>query len=257
MSPLLRRALPILITAAIGSAPVSAGPPEDRCERSGEILYVLLAPGGGEILVGDGGVIVVRVNGAEQNCEGANGQNVSFIVVNGTDGDDGFLLDQSGPGGPLPHDILWNVDLRLGSDRFLLRGPPGKDHVDIGTMPEDDSTVDVLDTDGNGHPNVDLRRVEVMEHLPNGGSDRVVGTHAGSAGRTAGGGEMGSARLPLVLKGGPGTDTLIGGLANDTLVGGTKADTLKGGKARDLLKGGSGDDRCSGGPGKDRERGCV
>lgn len=76
-------------------------------------------------------------------------------------------------------------------------------------------------------------------------------------------------RLPCVIKGGVGNDTLIGGMnkdqifgevgddvitgnaGNDFLIGGPGKDTINGGDGDDLLDGGDGDDTLIGGPGYD------
>ena len=57
--------------------------------------------------------------------------------------------------------------------------------------------------------------------------------------------------MPVVLRGGDGTDTLIGGNGDDRLWGGTGSDDLLGGPGADWLIGGPGADRLSGGAGDD------
>lgn len=66
--------------------------------------------------------------------------------------------------------------------------------------------------------------------------------------------------IPVTIRGGAGSDTLIGGngpdrllggAQNDRLVGGGGPDLLIGGPGRDVLIGGPGDDVLRGGPGRD------
>jgi Ca2+-binding RTX toxin-like protein len=257
--PLLRTTVLILVALLLPTSAAGAGPPPpDGCEQTGTALFVEMVPGGEAFLyLISGGLIVLVRDGQEQDCDGATKDNTNFINVQGADGKETFLVDQGGPGGPFPPEIVWNVDLGIGADLFRFRGTPGVDRINIGTWQQGNNTIDVVDIDGDGQPNMDLHGVEGMERLASGGNDRVSGTPSGGSNREAGGApSMGPTRIPLTLKGGPGKDKLTGGLENDTLVGGSKDDTLKGGKGKDLLKGGGGDDRCSGGPGRDTERGC-
>jgi len=227
----------------------------EGCERMGNWVRITLSSTG-VASVGNGGEIVVLLNGVQQDCEGATNEDTNLITVQGTDQGDRFLMDQSGVGGPFRTQITWRVDLGIGVDRFQIRGTPKADVINFGTWQVGNNTIDVIDTNGDGSPNIDLFGVEVMERTPSGGNDRVSGTPPGGAKRTSEGAAMGPARIPLTLKGGKGNDRLTGGLANDTLVGARGNDRLKGGKGNDKLKGGPGDDTCNGGPGKDTERGC-
>jgi len=227
----------------------------DGCELVGNWLQITLSSTG-MASVGNGGDIVVELNGVQQDCEGATNDGTNLITVQGTDQGDRFLMDQSGAGGRFRPQITWRVDLGIGTDRFQLRGTPMADVINFGTWQVGNNTVDVIDTDGDGSPNMDIFGVERMERTQSDGNDRVSGTPSGGAKREAEEAAMGPARIPLTLKGGKGNDRLTGGLANDTLVGAQGNDRLKGGKGKDRLKGGPGKDACNGGPGKDTERGC-
>jgi hypothetical protein len=72
---------------------------------------------------------------------------------------------------------------------------------------------------------------------------------------------IGKRRIPTLLAGGAGNDTLLGGWGEDTLDGGNGDDLLRGGRAddqlfgrngRDRLDGGTGQNFLSGGDGRDR-----
>src|SRR5262249_52029815 len=54
-------------------------------------------------------------------------------------------------------------------------------------------------------------------------------------------------RVPAVIRGGPGNDTIRGGAGNDRIYGGPGNDILYGGAGNDFLDGGKGDDRLDGG----------
>ena len=60
-----------------------------------------------------------------------------------------------------------------------------------------------------------------------------------------------ASRIPVVLDGGRGNDTLEGGEGDDRLIGGAGNDTLEGGEGDDKLIGGAGDDSLDGGAGFD------
>ncbi|MGH2686919.1 MAG: hypothetical protein ACRDJP_15760 [Actinomycetota bacterium] len=253
---MLRGGVPILVALLFPTTSVSAGPPPDTCQRTGGFLRIMLGGGRtGYLAVTESQAFLWLLDGEEQDCDGATNDNISIVSVEGTDANQTFLVDNSGPGGPFRREINWGVDLGAGIDAFQFRGTPQADLIYFGTWQQGNTIVDVVDTDGDGQPNMDINQVESMTRLPSGGNDRVSGSFRGTN-RGTEGTSMGPARLPLTLKGGPGKDKLTGGLEDDTLVGGSKNDTLKGGKGKDLLKGGGGDDRCAGGPGKDRERGC-
>jgi Ca2+-binding RTX toxin-like protein len=95
--------------------------------------------------------------------------------------------------------------------------------------------------------------VERVELRSFGGNDRIGVSGSGYA---VAGPHLESARLPLILKGGPGHDELTGGIRNDREVGGTGNDDLSGGPGNDLLSGGPGTDTCRGGAGADTRLSC-
>jgi len=252
----LRHVVVPLVVATMAATPVTAGPSADGCERSGANVQITLSSTGVARL-GPGGAFEVFLNGVQQDCEGATNESTQFVDVLGTGQRDRFLIDQNGTGGRFRVEVIWRVDLGEGNDLIQLRGTPKADRYNIGTWQVGNTLVDVIDTDGDGTPNIDLFGTERMMRLQSGGNDVVSGMPKPGTNRSTGSGAtMGPARIPLTLKGGPGKDRLTGGNAGDLLVGGAKDDTLKGGKGKDTLKGGGGNDRCKGGPGKDKERGC-
>jgi Ca2+-binding RTX toxin-like protein len=59
-------------------------------------------------------------------------------------------------------------------------------------------------------------------------------------------------RVPVIVDGGAGNDTIVGGAAADILLGGTGNDRIDGNSGDDLIHGGAGDDAISGRSGNDR-----
>jgi Ca2+-binding RTX toxin-like protein len=114
-----------------------------------------------------------------------------------------------------------------------------------------------VDTNGQGNPNIEVINVQRVEIRSFGSNDQ---SGVSGSGFQATGFQFFPARLPLILKAGPGNDELTGGIKNDTEMAGPGNDELKGGKGPDTLKGQGGSDRlngnagsdtCNGGPGAD------
>jgi Ca2+-binding RTX toxin-like protein len=216
------------------------------------------------IYVDTGDEIKLKTDATVHDCGAATTGNTSQILVNGSPANDIFQIDQDGPGGNFPHNgKLWGINLGTGSDNDLVRilGRPGVDRVYVNKLVNNTGSHDVIDTNGDGNPNIDLLGVERVSLTSFGGNDHLGVGGSGYAGPAAlGSFQLKPARLPLILQSGPGSDELRGGTKNDKLIGGGGHDDAKGGAGNDLLKGGSGNDdldgdagtdTCKGGPGSD------
>jgi Ca2+-binding RTX toxin-like protein len=136
-------------------------------------------------------------------------------------------------------------------------GRPGADRVYVNKLIQGPNTFDVIDTNGDGDPNVDLVDVERVEIRSFGGNDHIGVSGYGSS---LGPFTLGPARVPLTLKAAGGNDELTGGSKADTALGAGGKDDLSGGASNDVLRGGpgnddldgdAGNDTCVGGPGSD------
>ena len=217
----------------------------------------------GRLFVATSDQIKLQIGATVHDCGAATTANTNFIIVAGTPGNDILLIDQDGPGGSFPHDTkLWGIDLGTGNDLVSVLGRPAVDRVYVNLLVQNDGTkADVIDTNGDGNPNVDLAGVERVLLRSFGGNDHIGASGSGYAGPSVlGSFQLKPARLPLTLQSGPGADELRGGKKNDRAVGGGGNDDAKGGAGNDLLKGGSGNDHldgdagtdtCKGGPGSD------
>jgi len=219
------------------------------------------------IYVGTGDEIQLKIGSTVHDCGAATTGNTNFVIVTGTPGNDTFQIDQDGPGGGFPHNTkLWGINLGTGNDLVRILGGPGVDRVYVNKLVNNNGSFDVIDTNGDGDPNIDLSGVERVSLRSFGGNDHIGAGGSGYAGPSVlGSFQLKPARLPLTLQSGPGGDELWGGRKNDTAVGGGGNDDAKGGAGNDLLKGGSGNDHldgdagtdtCKGGPGSDTSVQC-
>lgn len=204
------------------------------------------------IYVGANEQIRARFDATPHNCNATTSEALHFNI-GGSNGADVFQIDQDGPGESFPHSRDWSIDLAGGPDVVRILGRPAGDRVYVNKLVEGSSSFDVIDTNGDGQPNIDLFGVERVELRSFGGNDRIGVSGSGYA---VAGPHLESARLPLILKGGPGHDELTGGIRNDREVGGTGNDDLSGGPGNDLLSGGPGTDTCRGGAGADTRLSC-
>jgi Ca2+-binding RTX toxin-like protein len=259
-----------VILVALGAvAPVLlTGPPASATftcfyDSNNDTVFVsfdVVNPATVTLFVDTGGEIKLRENGTTFDCQDATTANTVQVIVDGTDGNEIFQIDQGGPGGPFPHTKYWGVDMMGGDDVVRVLGTSGVDRVYVNKLVNNvGQTFDVIDTNGDGNPNIDLRSVKRVEIRSYGGNDRI-GVSGYSAIGPLGGFQLFPSRLPLTLKAGGGSDQLTGGIKNDTAIGGGGNDDLSGGNGNDLLKGGSGNDdldgdagtdTCIGGPGAD------
>jgi Ca2+-binding RTX toxin-like protein len=210
------------------------------------------------LFVDTGGEIKLKENGTTFDCGSATTANTVQVIVTGTAANEAFQIDQGGPGGPFPHTKYWGVDMMGGDDVVRVLGTSGVDRVYVKKLVDMGQTFDVIDTNGDGNPNVDLESVKKVEIRSYGGNDRIGVSGYSEVGPL--GFQLYPARLPLTLKAGGGSDQLTGGTKADTAIGGGGNDDLSGGGNNDLLKGGTGNDdldgdagtdTCIGGPGAD------
>lgn len=260
MRPVGRRVLVGIAAAATLLGSVATGPPAIatgvRCEHAVPVLNVDISVPA-TIFVAAGDEIKVRTNAKVFDCGTATTGNTSDILVAGSSGADTFQVDQDGPGGSFPHSTLWDIDLKMGDDIARVLGRPVVDRVSVHKVVAGPNILDMIDTNAQGNPNIEVINVQRVEIRSFGGSDRigVVRSDVQAAGF-----QLFPARLPLILKSGPGNDDLVGGIRNDTETAGPGNDDLKGGKGPDILRGqggsdhmngGLGSDTCLGGPGSD------
>ena len=121
-----------------------------------------------------------------------------------------------------------------GTNALIVRGTSGDDQITIGTARGRRLVVSL-----NGTPlaTVDARGVSRVIVYALGGNDHVELHRA--------------VRLPGMLDGGAGDDTLLGGRGHDALSGGDGNDTLTGNAGHDVLIGGAGLDTLAGHVGTD------
>jgi Ca2+-binding RTX toxin-like protein len=200
---------------------------------------VLAGGGGGDSLVGgDGtdvadystalGAVTVNPNGAADDGEAGEGDNVAGDVESANGGGDNDTLIGNGGDGVL-NGGAGNDTLDGSGGADTLIGGPGLDAASYAsrTAPV---AVDLSVPGGDG---------EAGEN-DNVASD-VEGVIGGAAGDT--------------LTGNAGPNTLIGGAGRDALSGGGDSDKLVGGSDNDILSAGDGDDILSGDEGNDTLRG--
>jgi Ca2+-binding RTX toxin-like protein len=243
-----RRALPPLLLLAV----LAMGPPASatgvRCDYAAPVLTVNISVPA-TIFVTAGDEIKVRTSTKVFDCGSATTGNTSDVEVGGSSAADTFQIDQNGPGGSFPHMKQWDIDLGMGSDVVRVLGRPVLDRVYVNKAVIGSNTFDTIDTNGDGNPNIDLINIQRVEIRSFGGNDQIG--VSGSGYQASGLIDLFPARLPLILKSGPGNDNLTGGIKNDTAVAGAGNDDLKGGKGADTLKGQGGADHMNGGPGND------
>lgn len=190
-----------------------------------QVLSVTLAPADGVTLsVGDGDTILVD----DVACAtiGAGEQPASAVLVVGTEtADETVAVSQRGIGGPFPFNFRFDVRLGGGaSDEVTILGG-------------DEGETFTFDGSGmHGSLQTSLSGVEVLE-LDAGGGDDTADANGIDA-------DTGSLDLPVTIRGGPGTDTLVGGPRDDRILGDEGDDILDGGPGIDRLHGGAGVDTC-------------
>jgi len=118
-----------------------------------------------------------------------------------------------------------------------ITGGPGDDSILVSSL-RGDTTISHSVRNGDmhllftsiGYDVEDIRRIEITGG--DGNDSITVGTFI---------------KIPILITGGDGSDTLTGGDGNETLQGGNGNDRLTGYLGADLLQGGGGDDRLNGG----------
>jgi Ca2+-binding RTX toxin-like protein len=272
MRPTLRS---LVFTLAVAALTLPVGLPVGAtfapCDYNGtnQVTVTLETLGStATIYVASGDEIKLKIGTTVHDCGAATTANTSFVIATGTPGADTFQIDQDGPGGSFPHNSkLWGINLGTGNDLVRILGRSGVDRVYVSMLVQSDGDkFDVIDTNGDGDPNIDIQGVERVSLRSFGGNDHIGVSGSGYAGPSVlGSFQLKPARLPLTLQSGPGGDELTGGKKNDTAVGGGGNDDAKGGAGNDLLKGGSGNDHldgdagtdtCKGGPGSDTSVQC-
>jgi Ca2+-binding RTX toxin-like protein len=273
MRPAPRRLI-LIATLASLALTIPLGPPVKAtfapCDYDGvSRVTVIVDPAvtTATIYVATGDEIKLKTDATVHDCGTATTANTSQILVNGSPANDTFQIDQDGPGGNFPHNTkLWGINLGGGNDLVRVLGRPGVDRVYVNKLVNNNGSFDVLDTNGDGNPNVDLQGVERVSLRSFGGNDHIGAGGSGYAGPSVlGNFQLNPARLPLILEAGTGSDELRGGTKNDKGIGGGGNDDAKGGAGNDLLKGGAGNDHldgdagtdtCKGGPGSDTSVQC-
>jgi Ca2+-binding RTX toxin-like protein len=200
----------------------------------------------------------LNVDGVIHDCGKTASQSFS-VQVNPSTGADNFGIDISRTGAFYPHDVFFDVNLGDGNDTMRVLGDSGSDRIYANTLTQGPNSFQVIDTNGDGNPNVDLTGVNRINLTSFGGNDHL-GVSGSGYSQVLGPFTLTPVKLPLVMNAAGGKDELRGGTKGDTALGGGGNDDAKGGSGGDLLKGGSGDDRldgdagtdtCKGGPGSD------
>jgi Ca2+-binding RTX toxin-like protein len=248
-----RAAVPLVVGMFMGGAPASAT--TAPCAQTGAKVDVTIDEPvhSAMLFVDTGEELKLRVDSGisiiTHDCGAATTANTNNVNVDGSVGQDIFEINQSGPGGSFPHTKFWDVTLGAGSDTVRVLGRPVVDRIYVNKLVSGGNTFDVIDTNGDGNPNIDLFNVQRVEIRSFGGNDQIG--VSGSGYQTLGTFQLFPARLPLILKAGSGNDDLTGGIKNDVEAAGAGNDDLKGGQGSDLLKGQGGSDHMNGGPGSD------
>ena len=200
----------------------------------------------------------LNVDGVIHDC-GKMANDFFSVQVNPSSGADNFGIDISRTGAFFPHNVGFDVDLGQGSDTIRVLGDAGTDRIYANTLNSGGNSFQVIDTNGDGNPNVDLTGVNRINLMSFGGNDHL-GVSGSGYPQVLGPFTLSPVKLPMVMNAAGGKDELRGGTKGDTALGGGGNDNAKGGSGGDLLKGGSGDDRldgdagtdtCKGGPGSD------
>jgi Ca2+-binding RTX toxin-like protein len=189
-------------------------------------------------LSGEADPLAIVVTPSGPGCGAFVTSTVKAIRVNGTAGDEGVTIDQSGSA-PFPHQDTISIDLALGdgTDALVIIGQNTADSIGLGT--------DGIGLDAGGTPDVTgIGTVERFTVDAGGGDDAVSGM--------AGGGLGGAFQTAITIVGEAGSDTLNGAGGDDTLDGGAGSDAVSGGGGNDAVDGGAGKDGLMGGDDRDR-----
>lgn len=203
-------------------------------------------------------VLKLNVDGVIHDC-GKTANDFFGVQVNPSAEADNFGIDLARTGAFYPHNVRFNVNLGAGSDTIRVLGDSGSDRIYANTLTQGPNSFQVIDTNGDGDPNVDLTGVNRINLTSFGGNDHL-GVSGSGYSLVLGPFTLSPVKLPMVMNAAGGKDDLRGGAKGDTALGGGGNDNAKGGSGGDLLKGGSGEDHldgdagtdtCKGGPGSD------
>jgi Ca2+-binding RTX toxin-like protein len=207
--------------------------------------------------------LMLDVDGTNHDCGKTGDTTFLGVRVNGSSGADDVAIDIRPAGTQWPHNTYHAIQLGAGNDVLRVLGGTGADRVYANTLTSGGNAFQVVDTNGDGQPNVDLFSVNRIVINGQGGADQLGVRGSGYVGTQ--GFTLSASKLPLTLNGGGGNDDLSGGNKADVGNGGGGNDDLSGGKEDDILRGQEGDDdldgdggtdTCIGGPGSDTTTQC-
>ena len=129
---------------------------------------------------------------------------------------------------------------------LIIEGTPGDDRIAVETAQASITPERSIGVNLNGqfssYPLADVTGITIYAR---GGNDEVIVQGQDFHGNYA------PITVPVLIRGGPGNDTLHAGDGNDTLYGGAGSDVLLGGNGDDTLRGRAGADSLVGGGGTD------